>query len=427
MKNAKSKELFEKALKVIPLWTQTFSKSYLSYYKWDIPHFIERWEWAYVWDIDGNKYIDYINGLLPVIIGYNIKEINEKIIDQLNKWIIFTFSHPIEYKLSKKLTEIIPCAEMVRFWKSGSDATTSAIRLARYITNREKVAVCWYHWWQDWYIWSTTRKWWVPKCVQDLTLRFEYNKIESLEKIFIENPWEISCIIMEPMNVEFPKNNFLHKVKELCHNNGALFILDETITWFRFDLWWAQKYFNIIPDLSAFWKSMANGMPLSALVGKTQYMQKIEEIFFSWTYLWETLSMASALASIEFMEKYNLHEEINNNWLYLRENINGLLQKYWLNNFIEIVWHNSWQIFTFKDIKDNKAIQIKSFLQKELMEKWILWFWTFNMSYSHMKDIINETIYIFDISLNNLKNAIDSNAIIEIIWWKEISDIFKVR
>ena len=93
-------------LKVIPLWTQTFSKSYLSYYKWDIPHFIERWEWAYVWDIDGNKYIDYINGLLPVIIGYNIKEINEKIIDQLNKWIIFTFSHPIEYKLSKKLTYI---------------------------------------------------------------------------------------------------------------------------------------------------------------------------------------------------------------------------------------------------------------------------------------------------------------------------------
>lgn len=427
MKNIKSKELFEKAIQIIPLWTQTFSKSYLSYYKWDIPHFIERWEWAYVWDIDGNKYIDYINWLLPVIVGYNIKEINNKIVEQLNKWIIFTFSHPIEYELSKKLTEIIPCAEMVRFWKSWSDATTSAIRLARYVTNREKIAVCWYHWWQDWYIWSTTRNGWVPKDVQKLTLRFEYNNIASLEKLFDENLWEIAWIIMEPMNVEFPKDNFLNKVKELCHKNWALFILDETITGFRFDLWWAQKYFDIIPDLSCFWKSMANGMPLSALVGKKEYMQKVEEIFFSWTYLWETLSMASALASIEFMERNNLHDEINSNGWFLRENINSLLNKYQLNNFIQIVGHNSWQIFTFKDIKNNKAIQIKSFLQKELMEKWVLWFWTFNMSFSHTKDVINETIHIFDIALNNLKTAIDNNTLIDTIWWKEINDIFKVR
>lgn len=426
-KNTKSKELFEKAIEIIPLWTQTFSKSYLSYYKWDIPHFIERWEWAYVWDIDGNKYIDFINWLLPVILWYNIKEINDKIIEQLQKWVIFSLSHPIEYELSKKLTEIIPSAEMVRFWKSWTDATSSSIRLARYITKREKIAVCGYHGWQDWYIGSTTRNGWVPKCIQELTFKFEYNNIESLEKIFNENKDELAAIIMEPMNLEFPKDNFLQKVQSLCKEHWALFILDETITGFRFGLWWAQWYFWITPDLSAFWKSMANGMPISALVWKREYIQKVEEIFFSGTYLWETLSMASAMATIEFIEKNNVSDILNSNWEYLRKWVTDLINKYWFEWAIEIVWHNSWQIFKFKDFNGIKAIQIKSFLQKELIEHGILWFWSFNMSYSHTKDIIDTALHIFDGAIENLKTAIEEWKIIDIIWWKEINDIFKVR
>lgn len=427
IKNKKSKELFEKAIKVIPLWTQTFSKSYLSYYKWDVPHFIEKWDGAYVWDVDGNKYIDFINWLLPVVIGYNIKEINEKIIHQLNKWIIFSLSHPIEYELSKKITEIIPSAEMVRFWKSWSDATSSSIRLARYITKREKVVVCGYHGWQDWYIWSTTRNGGVPKCVQELTLRFEYNNISSLEKIFIENKNEIAAVIMEPMNVEFPRDNFLQKVQDLCKNYWALFILDETITWFRFGLWWAQQYFGVTPDLSAFWKSMANGMPISALVWKREYMEKVEDIFFSWTYLWETLSMASAMATIEFIEKYNVADVLNENGLYLRNWVNEILKKFNLDWSIDIVGHNSWQLFRFKDYNNVRAIQLKSFLQKELIENGVLWFGSFNMSYSHSIEVINEVLHIFENAIKNLKTSLENWTIGEIIGWKEISDIFKVR
>ena len=427
MKNQKSKELFEKVKKIIPLASQTFSKSYLSYYKWDVPFFAEKWEWAYLYDIDWNKYIDLIGWLLPVILWYKNKEVNNTIIEQLENWITFSLSSPLEYKLSKKLVDLIPCAEMVRFWKNGTDVTSAAVRLSRYITWREKVAVCWYHGWQDWYIWSTTRNGWVPKCVQDLTLKFQYNNIESLEKLFNENKNEIACIIMEPMNIEFPKDNFLQKVKDLCHKNWALFILDEIITWFRFNINWAQKLFWITPDLATFGKSMANWMPISVLVWKREYMKKIEEIFFSWTFGWETLSIVSALKTIDILEKENVLTKIEKNWEYLRKKLNELFEKYNLTSFIKLVWHPNWQIMIFKDYNNVKAIQIKSYIQKYLIENWILWYWTFNLSFSHTKEIIDNIIIEFEKILKNLIDDLTSWKVLKEIEWIEISDIFKVR
>jgi len=427
MKNLKSKKLFEKVSKIIPLWTQTFSKSYLLYYRWDIPRFIEKGKWCFVWDVDGNKYIDYVNWLSATILWNNLKEVNDAIKKQLEKGIIFSLASPLEYELSKKLIEIIPCAEMVRFGKSWTDATSSAIRLARYVTKREKIAVCGYHGRQDRYIGSTTRNGGVPKCVQDLTLKFEYNNIKSLENIFKKNPKQIAAIIMEPMNTDFPKNNFLQKIKTLCHKNGSLFILDETVTWFKLGLWWAQKYFGVMPDLAAFGKSMANGMPIAALVGKKEYMQKVEEIFFSWTYLWETISMAAALATINFMQRHKVREKIYRAWGLLKKGINNSLKKHGLDKCISLVGFNNHQFFVFKDYLQATWIQIKSYLQKELLSHWILWIGGLNMSYAHTDQIIKKTISIFDICLSVVKRKLSNGLLVKEIKGKEIDDIFKIR
>lgn len=427
MKNSKSKKLFDKAIKIIPLASQTFSKSYISYYKWNIPLFIDRWDWCYVWDIDWNKYIDFVNWLLPVIIWYNNKEVNNAIIKQLKNWITFSLPSPLEYELSKKLVELIPCAEMVRFGKNWTDATSAAIRLARYITNREKVAVCGYHWWQDWYIWSTARKWWVPQCVQDLTFSFQYNDIQSLEKIFKDNKREIAAIIMEPMNVEYPKDNFLQKVKDLCHKNWALFILDEIITWFRFDIWWAQKLFWVTPDIATFGKSMANWMPISAIVWKKEFMSKMDEIFFSWTFWWETLSIVSALKTIELLEKNNIINKLIENWEYLKTNLKKLIEKHNLSDIISINWYSSWLIPCINDYKNLKWIQIKSYIQKELIANWILWIWTFNLNYSHNKTVLNKAIKIFDNIFSDLLDKLNSWKLLAEIIWKEITPVFQIR
>jgi len=185
------------------------------------PLFLTRGQGAYVWDVDGNKYVDFINGLLPIILGYRYPAVDNAIKKQLKKGITFSLSSPLEYELAQMLIKHIPCAEMVRFGKNGSDVTSGAIRLARAVTGRDHVAVCGYHGWHDWYIGSTTRHLGVPASTRKLTHKFEYNNIGSLEKILKKQ--KISAVIMEPMNYIEPEKNFLRKVKALTHKHGALF------------------------------------------------------------------------------------------------------------------------------------------------------------------------------------------------------------
>src|SRR3989344_9137624 len=249
-KFTKNNEFFKEVKEIIPLASQTFSKSYMQYVKGIAPLFIEKAKGAYVWDIDGNKYIDMINGLLPIILGYNYPATDKAIIAQLKKGITFSLPSPLEAELARLLIKHIPCAEMVRFGKNGSDATSGAIRVARAVTKRDYVAVCCYHGWHDWYIGSTTMDLGVPVSTKQMTHKFVYNDIASLEKIFSEHQGKVAAVIMEPMSYEEPKEGFLQAVKDLAHKEGALLVFDEVITGFRFGLGGAQKLFGVVPDLA---------------------------------------------------------------------------------------------------------------------------------------------------------------------------------
>ncbi len=265
---AKSTEMHERALKTIPLGSQTFSKSRTQYPVGVSPLFIQRGKGSHVWDVDGNEYIDYVNGLAAITLGYADPDVNEAVEKQLHDGIIFSLPHPLEFQVAEKIREMVPCAEMSRFGKNGSDATSGAIRLARAHTNRDRVAMCGYHGWQDWSIGSTARHRGVPKAVRELTHTFSYNNIDSLDALLKKHPGEFAAVILEPMNFEAPRDAFLQKVRELAHKNGALFILDETITGFRLANGGAQQLFGVTPDLATFGKGMANGFPVSAVSGK---------------------------------------------------------------------------------------------------------------------------------------------------------------
>src|SRR3990172_6930664 len=220
----KSEELLARALKTIPLGSQTFSKSKTQYPRGVSPYFITRGQGSHVWDVDGNEYIDFVNSLAAITLGYNDTEVTAAVRAQLEEGIIFSLPHPIEMQVAEEIVEMVPCAEMVRFGKNGSDATSGAIRLARAYTSREHVAVCGYHGWQDWYIGSTARNRGVPKSTQDMTHVFTYNVIESLNNIFTGYPGQVAAVIMEPMNTTEPADGFLAKAKELTNKNGAVFI-----------------------------------------------------------------------------------------------------------------------------------------------------------------------------------------------------------
>lgn len=423
----KSRELLSKVKQAIPLASQTFSKSYLQYIKGQAPLFITRGKGSHVWDIDGNEYIDFINGLLPVVLGYQYKAVDDAIKKQLKKGIIFSLSSPLEYELAQLLIKHIPCAEMVRFGKNGSDATTGAVRLARAATGRDYVAVCGYHGWHDWYIGSTSRNLGVPESTQKMTFKFEYNNIESLEKLFAKYNNKFAAVIMEPMNYDEPKDNFLQKVKSLAHRHGALLIFDEVITGFRYDMGGAQKLFGVVPDLAAFGKSMANGMPISALVGRRKYMEKIADIFYSFTNGGECLSIAAAIATIKEMEKKKVIENIWQKGEYLINKTNKLIKENGLENVIKIKGKACWSLMFTHCYNGYTDLEIKSWLQQEILQAGFLWYGQHNISYSHSQKDIDGLINAYKIFFPKLKKLLDEKKLRESLKGEAITNIFKVR
>ena len=280
----RSNELYERALKTIPLASQTFSKSAMNFPRGASPLFFERGQGAYVWDYDGNKYVDYVLGLMPIILGYCDPDVDEAIRNQLNNGIIFSLPSDLEVQLSEKLIELIPCAEMVRFSKNGSDVTSAAIRLARAHTGRDRIAVSGYHGWHDWYIGTTARNLGVPKSVQDLSSKFIFNDPDSLERLFKTDPVGFAAVILEPTGACEPEDGFLERVRELCDQYGVVLVFDEIVTGFRVDMGGAQRKYGVTPDLATFGKAMANGMPISTIVGRREIMKLMDDIFFSGTF-----------------------------------------------------------------------------------------------------------------------------------------------
>ncbi len=421
----KSNQLFKKVNKIIPLASQTFSKSYLQYIKGQAPLFVTHAKGCRIWDVDGNEYIDFINGLLPVILGYQYKIVDDAIKKQLKNGIIFSLSSPLEYELAQLLIKHIPCAEIVRFGKSGSDVTSGAIRLARAVTKREHVAVCGYHGWHDWYIGSTARNLGVPKSTQKMTHTFKYNDLKSLEKVL--KKYKAAAVIMEAMNYVEPKHDFLQKVKKLAHKYGALLIFDEVITGFRYSLGGAQKLFGVIPDLATFGKSMANGMPISALVGKKKYMKKVGDIFYSFTMGGETLSIVAAIATIKEIEQKKVIGYIWKKGEYLQKKTNQLLKKNELDDIIRVQGKPCWQVFIVSSTEKYSDLEIKSYLQQEILQAGFLWYGQHNMSFSHSQRDIDALLAVYSKVFAKLKVLLEKGKLKESLKGEPITNIFKVR
>jgi len=303
MKFDNSLKLLDKALKVIPKGTQTLSRCYDQWAKGTVPIFIDRADGAYMYDVDGNEFVDLMGGLGPIILGYNHPIVNSAIQEQLDKGSIFSISSPLEAELAELLVEIIPCAEFVRFGKNGSDVTSIAVRISRAYTGKEHILspTGHYHGWADFCAASSTKNKGLPESIKSLVDHFEYNDLDSLEaKLKIG---KFGTVIMEPARLEAPNEGFLQGVRDLCTKHDAILIFDEIVTGFRWAIGGAQEYYGVVPDMATVGKAMSNGMPISALVGKKELMKELEgDVFFSGTYLGETLSIVSAIATINIMK-----------------------------------------------------------------------------------------------------------------------------
>lgn len=408
---AKTNALLERAEKVIPLGSQTFSKSHLNFVRGAYPLFLERGKGARVWDVDGNEYIDFLLGLMPVVLGYGDEDVNQAIIEQMHKGISFSFSTAIESDLAEMLIDLIPSAEMVRFGKNGSDATAGAVRVARAYTAREKVAVCGYHSWHDWYIASTPFNLGIPEADKERISKFNYNDLDSLETLLKKEPDAYAAVMLEPANAVDPAPGFLEGVRDLAHKYGALLVFDEIVSGWRTDLGGAQAYYKVTPDLSCFGKAMGNGMPIAALVGKREYMQTVEKVFLSSTFGGETLSIAASIATINKMKRTNAVLLMHKTAGILQDGINKLIAENNLTDHLNIGGVTWWPRIQFCNCPSEKTMLATSLLRQELAEAGIIHGAGISMCLSHcLGDEPQEILRRWALALPAYGEAITSQA-----------------
>jgi glutamate-1-semialdehyde 2,1-aminomutase/spore coat polysaccharide biosynthesis protein SpsF len=424
-KLAESSGWLARARAVIPGCAQTFSKGPGMFVQGIAPNFLSHGDGAYVWDVDGTRYIDYISGLGPNILGYANEAVNEAVYKQMRKGVSFSLPHTIEVEVAELLRELIPCAEMVRFGKNGSDATSGAVRLARAFTGRDLVFCCGYHGWQDWYIGTTSRGLGVPEAVRQLTIPFPYNDLDVLRKLFEKHAGKVACVIMEPVSFVAPAEGYLNAVKQLCRENGALLVFDEIVTGFRLHLGGAQSLFGVTPDLACFGKAMANGFPLAAIVGRADAMRLFETVFFSFTFGGDAGSLAACKATIDEMRRNNVIAHLKSVGQKLKEGCEEIIRLLELGKRVALIGYPQWTIFSFKDTTGRPSMVLRSLFQQEVMRRGILTHGAHMMNFGHDDVTTDATLRAYREAFSIIADALAKDDVEKRLVGPPIQPVFR--
>jgi glutamate-1-semialdehyde aminotransferase len=359
-------------------------------------------------------------GIGPISLGYSYKPVDKAIRKQLKEGITFSLVHPLEVEVAELVRETVPNAESVRYSKTGAEVTSAAVRLARAYTARDKVLCCGYHGWHDWYVGTTAHNRGVPQAVRGLVRTFRYNDLESVQA---QLDADTACIILEPMIFDMPKNDFLYKLRKLCHQNGSLLIFDEMWTGFRLAMGGAQEYFVVDADLACFSKAVANGMPLSLLTGRQEIMQLLnEDIFFFSTFGGEALSLSAARTTIQQMRALDVPEYLALQGHRLCDGYNHIAKELGIDAYTHCKGHPVRTIVTFGG---NEPLLLKSLVQQEMIKRGVLWSGFHNMCFSHSDEDVEYTLQVYREVLSILKQAVEENAVRQYLTGEPVQPVFR--
>ena len=406
----------DRLLKAIPGGAHTYSRGY-DQYPLNAPQILKRGQGAYIYDINENEFLDYGMALRAVNLGYANEQINKAAYKQMEYGNNLTKPSLIELEAAELLIDTIDSVDMVKFTKNGSTATTAAIKLSRAYTGRMMVARCEEHpffSYDDWFIGSTPITKGIPKKDIENTKLFNYNNIESLEELFRQYPDDIACVILEPASSEHPKDDFLNKVKDICHKYGAVFILDEMITGFRWHLKGAQHYYNVTPDLCTFGKAMANGFSVAAVAGKREIMElgSIEKegqerlFLLSTTHGAEMNGLGAFVESIKFIKENGVIEHIWDYGKKLIDMINQTAKEHGVEqNFTAGGIECSPYYLTF-DKEGKNCLGLRTLFAQEMIKNRVLMPWI-AISYAHGEKELELTKYALEKTFEVYKKAVD--------------------
>ena len=444
-----SNKLYSKAKKYIASGTNTFSRAPGVFPDGAAPKVLMKQKGSHVWDVDGNEYIDMVMGCGPVTIGHGDKRIEKAIIKQLKKGVLFSMINNLEIELAEMLVKSIPSVEMVKFSKNASDVCAASVRLARYVTGRDIIFCYGYHGFHDWYVGTTDRNSGIPKEIKNLTKVFDYGDTKSLEKMFNKYKGRVAAVIMEPVIGQrgqyfYKKNKSGQKkirkpiknceqvktlkfIKNLAKSHGSLFILDECISGFRFDVGGAQDFFGVLPDLSIFGKGITNGLPLGILGGKKKYMKHFDKVFLSSTYAPEALTLSAAIENLKIYKKNNVIDQLWSKGEYIDKNFTKIINKYNLSKNVSLAGYPVRLMINTHLENGSQNNVLATLYQQEMFKNGILCFsGVLMLSISHTKKDLDTLINAFDKTCKVIKKSLSKgNKITNYLTCKPMSPVFK--
>lgn len=415
---ADSDVLRRKAHALIPGGAHTYSKGDDQYPVLS-PGFIVRGEGCHVWDVDGNEFIEYGMGLRAVTLGHGYRPVVEAAYRAMLDGTNFTRPAALEVECAEAMVELIDAAEMVKFAKNGSDATTAAVKLARAFTGRDLVAVCAdqpFFSTDDWFIGTTAMDAGIPRSTRELTKTFRYNDLDSIRQLFATYPDQVACLVLEAATTVEPRENFLQHALDICHENGALLVLDEMITGFRLDLRGAQHYFGIQPDLAAFGKGMGNGFSIACLVGRRDVMElgglqhaKDRVFLLSTTHGAETPALAAALATLDVYRREGVVERLWQQGERLRRGVNQVIDAAGVGRSFRVAGFPPNLVYVTCDASGQPSQAFRTLFMQEIIARGVLGP-SFVVSFSHSDEDIDRTTDAVSGALEVYRKALEEGV-----------------
>jgi glutamate-1-semialdehyde 2,1-aminomutase len=431
----RSREFSSQIHDLIPGGAHTYSKGD-DQFPFNAPAAISHGKGAHVWDLDGNEYIDCSMGLTSVCIGHGYEPVAQAVCEAAFRGTNFQRPAAIEREAAKIFLETVQSGDMVKFAKNGSTVTTAAIKLARAFTGRNRVAVAREHnffSYDDWFIVTTPCNRGIPSKVREMTTTFSYNNYESVEALLADNNHDIACMIMEPVKLEPPKDNFLHKVAALCKDRGVLLILDEMVSGFKWSLQGAHNYYGVKPDMVTWGKGIANGFSACALTGRADIMElggirrEGEDKFFliSTTHGAETTGLAAMIATINEFKQHNM---IESNWTRgeaLKQRLEKIILKHGLGNALQLLGYPCFFVLVCRNSADIPDDSYRTLMMQEMIARGTLFQGLFYPTWSHQKPEMDHLAMAFDESCAVYRKAIETGTTNGLLIGKSAKAVFR--
>jgi glutamate-1-semialdehyde 2,1-aminomutase len=432
--SSRAEALRRRAHELIPGGAHTYAKGDDQYPE-GAPAFLVRGRGCHVWDVDGREFIEYGMGLRSVTLGHGHPAVVEAAAAAMRQGTNFTRPSPLEVECAERLLGLVRGAEMAKFCKNGSDATTAAVKLARAVTGRDLVAICKdqpFFSTDDWFIGTTPMPAGIPQAVREQTLSFRYNDLDSVDALFRSQPKRLACLVLEPAAVQEPAPGFLEGVRDRCRAEGTLLVFDEMITGFRWHLGGAQTLYGVTPDLSAFGKALANGFSLSALVGRREIMDRgglshpHERVFLlSTTHGAETHALAAGLETMRIYEREGVVEVLHRQGARLRAGLEAEARRQGVAENFRLMGRDCNLVYAARDAAGQPSQAFRTLVLQETLKRGIL-MPSLVVSFAHTDDDIDRTIEAVGEALAVYRRALDG-GIERFLQGRPVQPVFRPR